>query len=141
MPEVIDWQRRHDVCDGFLADALRAFPNADRITGELLEDLRDARAHCIEKLAEGAVASATATAAAPPTKAASPDLYPGFRDPFTDEWIPESLPRTPGDDDTGLEDYGPGAPILPEPTAPRAWERMPSPGYPTGDTSDETGFE
>jgi hypothetical protein len=141
MPEVIDWQRRHDVCAGFLADALHAFPTSDRITGDLLEDLRDARLHCVEKMAEGAVASATATtAAAPPTKAASTDLYPGFRDPFTDEWIPESLPSTPGDDSNGLEDFAPGAPILPEPSAPRPWERA-TPGYPSGDMDDSTGFE
>jgi hypothetical protein len=141
MPEVeIDWRRRHDACAGFLADALRAFPTADRISGSLLEDLRDARAHCVEKLAQGALATmTTATAAAPEKKAASTgDLYPGYRDPWDDSWISESLP--PGDDSNGLEDFAPGAPILPEPTAPRPW--APSPGYPVGaDADDSTGFE
>jgi hypothetical protein len=139
MPEVeVDWQRRFHACDGFLSDALRAFPTSDRVSGELLENLRDARQHCVEKLAEGAVASATATA--PEKKAAATDMFPGFHDWLSDTWIPESLPRTSGDDDNGLEDFAPGAPILPEPSAPRPWERMPA--YPvSGDDSDATGFE
>jgi hypothetical protein len=139
MPEVeVDWQRRHDVCAGFLSDALRSFPTSDRITGELLENLRDARGHCIEKLAEGALAM---TAAAPPEKkAASTDLFPGFHDWLSDTWIPESLPSTPGDDSNGLEDFAPGAPILPEPSAPRPWERMPASPFSSSD-DDLTGFE
>jgi hypothetical protein len=113
---------------------MRGFVTSDRVSGDLLEDLRDVRSYCAAKVAESSQgASATSTA-----KASTPGPFSGFRDPFTDEWVDTSSMHSP-DDRTGFEDYGSGVPITPEPSAPRPWNFTPGPAVRSDD--DSTGFE